>query len=313
MEKNQKQLTIGLLVYNEERYISETIKSLLNQTYQNFNLIILDNASTDKTAEICKNYEKKDNRIIFIGQSENKGSFFSFKHVLEKTKTPYFMFCAGHDQWESSFIEKLLPIIQKEKLALVYPQAREITMENKLGEVYEEDYTTIGIEKPAKRYEYVLKKMGMCNAIYGIWNTDILKKCYVKKPIIAGDVLIILKASLLGKFKQHKEVLFYRRTIRKENNQYSRQIRYAAGENRKGRSVVSLKNKFVKENLKILHEEEFGLKFFEKKFLSLLTLIIWFKKIYLRSFLISFLKRLLPEDKYLVFESKMKKKIKKFL
>ena len=67
MSKRLK-ITIGLPVYNGQKYIKETINSILLQTYKNFELIISDNLSNDETKEICKSYEKKDNRIKYVRQ-----------------------------------------------------------------------------------------------------------------------------------------------------------------------------------------------------------------------------------------------------
>ncbi|MFH1551433.1 MAG: glycosyltransferase family 2 protein [bacterium] len=314
MKKKSIQLTIGMMVYNEEKYIGEAIESLLNQTYKEFIFIISDNASTDRTSEICKYYAEKDKRIIFVRHAKNQGLFHSFKYVLNRTDTNFFMVCSGHDKWQSDFIEKLLPIIQKEKLILIYPKTREIKMDGKMGEVYEEDYTTVGIENPTSRYLYVLKNMGMCNAVYGIWKTKIIKDCCIKKSIIAGDVFMVLKATFSGKFKQYKEILFLRRIVRKETDQYSRQIRYADGEdNKNSTNIFSLKNKFVWENIKMLYEKELSLNFFEKIFLTIQTIYIWSKKLYIRLFLISVLKKILPTNLYYFLENKFKNKVKKYL
>ena len=64
-------LNIGLPVYNGERYLAESLDSLLGQSYENFELIISDNASTDGTAEICRRYMKQDCRIRYICQPRN--------------------------------------------------------------------------------------------------------------------------------------------------------------------------------------------------------------------------------------------------
>ena len=250
MKENDILLTIGMPVYNEEKYIAETIESLLLQTYKDFILIISDNGSTDQTSEICNKYAAKDRRIKYIRHDRNMGGFYSFKYILDRINTPFFMLAGGHDKWHPQFIEKLLPIIRKEDLVLIYPKAREIEINGAMGSVYEEDYTTAKIDNPASRYSYVLKNMGTCNVIHGIWKTKAIKDCNVKKPTIAGDVLILLKASFLGKFKQKKEELFFRRTVREEKNEFSRQIYHATADTEKKRSsIFFLKGQFVLENI----------------------------------------------------------------
>lgn len=90
-------ISIGLPVYNGERFLKETLNSVLNQTYQNFELIISDNASTDLTQKICREYKAKDNRVRYIRQKINKGGINNFKNVLDAAKGKYFMWIAADD------------------------------------------------------------------------------------------------------------------------------------------------------------------------------------------------------------------------
>ena len=66
-------LSIGLPVYNGEDYLAESLEAMLGQTYEDFELIISDNASTDGTADICRRYAKQDSRIRYIRQPRNLG------------------------------------------------------------------------------------------------------------------------------------------------------------------------------------------------------------------------------------------------
>jgi hypothetical protein len=65
-----KKITIGLPVYNSARYLAAAIDSILAQSYGDFDLLISDNASTDRTEEICRDYAKRDPRIRYIRQSQ---------------------------------------------------------------------------------------------------------------------------------------------------------------------------------------------------------------------------------------------------
>jgi glycosyltransferase involved in cell wall biosynthesis len=311
MEKNKKLLTIGMPVYNEAKYIGEAIESLLAQTYKDFILIISDNGSTDRTPEICKYYAEKDKRIIFVQHPKNKGSLFNFKYVLDKANTPFFMWAGGHDKWHPQFIEKLLPIIVKNKnLVLIYPQTREIKEDGTLGEIYSDDYTTIGIEKPANRYLFVLKHVGKCNIIHGIWRTSIIKDCW-PKPVIGYDVLQLLKASFKGVFKQQKDVLFFRRTTRKEKNKYRAQFSKIIGENySKTPAALLLKCQFIFENVKMLYQMNSSLSSISKLLLSMQTIYFWINQWYIKPFLVKIAKIILPSKIYLFLKDRVKSKSK---
>lgn len=293
-------------VYNEEKYIVEAIESLLSQTYKDFTFFISDNNSTDKTSEICQNYAKEDKRIIYIKHPKNKGSFFNFKYVLDRANTPFFMFCGGHDKWHPQFIEKLLPIIERENLALVYPKSQEIKIDGTVGEIYEDNYTTTEINKSADRYLYFLRRVGKCNIFHGIWRTRILKNCYLK-PVVGFDIIILAHAALMGKFKQQKDIFFFRRTVRKEKNKYLEQISRIIGkQHRKNTIVFLLKSQFIFENIRMLYQKNSSISIASKLLLSIKTIHIWAIRFYIKPFSIKIIKKILPNKFYLILKNKIK-------
>ena len=89
-ESKNPVISIGMPVYNGEKFLRNKIESLLNQTFQDFELIISDNGSTDLTYKICNEYTKKDKRIIYFQQKKNIGGWNNFLFVLEKAKNEYF-------------------------------------------------------------------------------------------------------------------------------------------------------------------------------------------------------------------------------
>jgi len=104
-------ISICIPVYNGEDFISLAIESILKQTFEDFELIISDNASTDRTPEICKEYETKDNRIRYIQQSRNLGGILNFKFLLNEAIGKYFIWMAADDMFGD---RQYLEIINKE-------------------------------------------------------------------------------------------------------------------------------------------------------------------------------------------------------
>ena len=90
-------ITIGLPVYNGDKFLKECIESILNQTFLDFELLISDNASTDSTSEICSAYALQDKRICYSRNLKNIGMIENFKHVLDIAKGKYFMWIAADD------------------------------------------------------------------------------------------------------------------------------------------------------------------------------------------------------------------------
>lgn len=101
-------VSIGVPVYDGEKYIRRALDSLLAQDYENFELIISDNASTDDTLQICRRYATRDKRIRLNVNTYNLGVVPNFRAVLEMARGEYFMWAAVDDFWYPNFISTLL-------------------------------------------------------------------------------------------------------------------------------------------------------------------------------------------------------------
>jgi len=98
--KPSPKVTIGMLAYNGEKTIEKALDSLLSQTFKDFELIISNDASTDKTGSICEKFALKDSRINYICQDKNIGELPNAVFLLNKAKGKYFMWHAD-DDWRS--------------------------------------------------------------------------------------------------------------------------------------------------------------------------------------------------------------------
>ncbi|MBZ0067409.1 MAG: glycosyltransferase [Thiobacillus sp.] len=98
-------VTIGMPVYNGEHTIRKSLDSILAQSYGDFELIVSDNASTDATETICREYCGKDARVIYVRQARNIGACKNFKFVLDNAKGSLFMWWAADDTRSGDFVE----------------------------------------------------------------------------------------------------------------------------------------------------------------------------------------------------------------
>lgn len=119
MHSNEKLVSIGLPVYNGEEFIAEAIRSILNQTYKNFELIISDNASSDSTPDIIKHYAAKDSRIKIFHQRTNQGATANFTFTLDQAKGSYFMWAAHDDYWDTQWLDSLTKEIKPEDSGVI--------------------------------------------------------------------------------------------------------------------------------------------------------------------------------------------------
>jgi glycosyltransferase involved in cell wall biosynthesis len=108
MRESRPLLSIGIPVYNGDKYIRQTIDCLLGQTYENTELIISDNASTDGTEDICRSYTTKDNRVRYFRSPTNIGQTSNFERAFKLASADYFMWAACDDSWSPNYIGTLM-------------------------------------------------------------------------------------------------------------------------------------------------------------------------------------------------------------
>ena len=104
-------VSIILPVYNRERYLSAAIKSVLQQTYQNWELLISDNCSEDTSADIASKYAKDDKRILFWRNEENIGLFRNYNKCIEKSSGEYIELFGADDIFEPACLERLVHVL----------------------------------------------------------------------------------------------------------------------------------------------------------------------------------------------------------
>jgi glycosyltransferase involved in cell wall biosynthesis len=106
-------LSVGLPVYNGEKYLGQSIESLLGQSYEDFELIISDNASTDGTADICRRYGKQDPRIRYIRQPRNIGLSPNHNFVVSQSRGKYFKWAAADDLYGRDLLKRCVDALDE--------------------------------------------------------------------------------------------------------------------------------------------------------------------------------------------------------
>ena len=200
-------VTIGIPVYNGELSIKKCIESVLSQTYENFELIISDNASTDSTPDICKEFLKKDDRITFVRQNENMGQNWNFNFPLEKANGEYFVWLVADAILLPEFIEKNIAALESQdkavgcisKIKIDHTYVDKFKTEKdilkKVGLVYR-PYDTLPITgNYMERIRKYLKHFPW-EMFYSVYRTEALRESFVHDFFIghdAGFVLNVLK------------------------------------------------------------------------------------------------------------------------
>ena len=230
IEKKQVKLTIGIPVYNGEKFLVEKITSILNQDFINFELIISDNGSTDSTKEICNSFAIKDERIRFFSHKNNSDMNWNFNFILKEARGEYFIWTAVDDKILPGFYEKNMEILENDSNVVCsasqvkyfghgrdYWAKRSIhgpfkALKKKMVERFQnlQNYSTNGTFE--SKFRYYLKLRGHHHIFYGMYRTEQLKKILIvdKNLPTQFDLVTMLNALRFGDFHVNDEVLMER-------------------------------------------------------------------------------------------------------
>jgi glycosyltransferase involved in cell wall biosynthesis len=230
MKNHPPMLSIGLPVYNGAQFIEEALDSILAQTLEDFELIISDNASTDGTDKICRDYAAKDSRIRYYRSEQNLGAAWNFNRVFELSLGKYFKWAAHDDVLAPNFLLKCVEILeQNSNVVLCHSYTKIIDKDGQVLHNYQANLNT-NAPNPRERFHALLGRH-LNIQIFGLIRTSALKM----KPLMGNysyaDEILLLKLALLGRFYEIPEYLFsYRKHAQQSMSQFTPDLLiYASG------------------------------------------------------------------------------------
>ncbi len=202
---------MGMPVYNGETYLEETLRTTLAQTYDDFSLTIADNASTDRTREICMDFASSDSRINYIRNPVNLGAAKNYAVCFEPANCEYFRWANADDLADLTLVEKCVPILDENPdTVLVYGKTRIIGTDGEFLEDYD-DKMNLRADSARDRFVECLNELGLSNILYGLMRREQLAKTALMGNYMASDLNLIAELTLYGKFYELPETLFSRR------------------------------------------------------------------------------------------------------
>lgn len=201
-------LSIGLFVYNGERFIEKALDSILNQTFRDFELIISDNASTDRTGEICQRYAKDDKRVRYYRNEKNMGAGWNVRRVCELATGKYFKWAAADDTIEPDFLRQCVTALESDPGYVVAHS--KTTVVDEAGQFIENYLWPLATDSPdtVTRFEAMLLNDHMCYQIFGVMRMSALRKVPPQGSYVNSDGVLLAQMSLLGRFYESPEHLF---------------------------------------------------------------------------------------------------------
>jgi glycosyltransferase involved in cell wall biosynthesis len=217
-------VSIGIPVYNGENYLEYAINSLLQQSFKDFEIIISDNASTDKTEEICQSFQSQDGRIRYYRNPINLGAASNYKKVFQLARGEFFKWMAHDDMCSSNYLEECVRVLEADlSVVMSFPRVSLIDKDNKpLPLIAENTYQTsegkiilinqqlnFRSSSPSERYSEVLFRVTECYEFFGLSRTDIIKRTSQHDAYYGSDKVLLTELSLMGKLQEVPNAIGY--------------------------------------------------------------------------------------------------------
>jgi len=225
-ERPRVDVSIGMPVYNGERYLRDALDSLLAQSYEDFELLISDNASTDATEDICRSYATRDARIRYVRLRKNYGAVANFNEVFRLTSGRYFKWAAYDDVCAPEFLARCVRALDADPtVVLACPRIGGIDEEGRpveymatpgpgqgrmTGKGLETDapVSTAAMD-PTKRWRWMMRNLWWTPHLYGLIRSDALARTKLHPAHYMGDHILLAELALLGRFSEIPEELLY--------------------------------------------------------------------------------------------------------
>jgi glycosyltransferase involved in cell wall biosynthesis len=203
-------LSIGLPVYNGERYLPEALDALLGQSYTDFELIISDNASADRTEEICRRYMALDGRIRYFRQPVNLGAAANHNFVVKQARGEYFKWASHDDLYDRDLLLRCIESLDANpEVVLSHAWQAFIDAEGNIIHRVEYRLATDSPRAPERFRDMLFVQGG--DDIYGVMRMDVLRRTPLHGTYHHAERTLVAEMGLYGPFHQVPEVLYLRR------------------------------------------------------------------------------------------------------
>jgi glycosyltransferase involved in cell wall biosynthesis len=204
-------VSIGLPVYNGEVHLGAALDSLLAQSYGEFELVVSDNHSTDRTEAICRDYAARDSRIRYHRAERNQGAAWNFNRTFELSAGRYFKWASSNDLHAPDYLSRCLEVLDRRpEVVLCYPKSSIIDDSGAVTREVE-DRLDLPWPRASRRFREYLERVQLCNPVFGVIRSDVLRRTGRLGNYPGADVVLLGELTLHGAFAEVAERLFFRR------------------------------------------------------------------------------------------------------
>jgi glycosyltransferase involved in cell wall biosynthesis len=225
MATRQPKVSIGLPVFNGEKFLPSALNSLLRQDYEDFELIVSDNASTDTTEAICQDFAAKDRRIRYSRNETNIGATGNYNRVFQLARGDFFKWASHDDECHPSLVRRCLETFEQAPVStvLVFSKA-EIIDELGCVKYLSPDGISSSAPQPVKRFARVLWSSAYAHPLWGLIRSDALRQTRLM-GCLEADHILLAELALLGQSIEIPEPLYRMRRHARCATEISRSAR----------------------------------------------------------------------------------------
>lgn len=206
-------VSVGLPVFNGEKYLESALDSLLGQDLENFELLIGDNGSQDATEEICRRYASADARVSYHRSEVNRGATWNYNRLVPLATGRYFKWAAHDDLCEPSFLRRCVSALDGAPASVVLAYPRTVLI-GEAGEVLDAAFID-GLDRreptPHQRLRAYAAHVGEQHAVFGVIRSDALRRSRLIRNCWGGDIGLLSELLMVGQFWEVDDRLFLRR------------------------------------------------------------------------------------------------------
>ena len=206
------EISIGVPVYNgASDGLLSTLDSIISQSFENFELVISDNASTDETREICQDYARRDRRVRYYVNDANIGAGVNFNRVFELSRGRFFKWAAADVQCLPGMLQRCYDVAADSRtgFSLVYPRCQMVDLAGKPLQT-EQKSIMLPDAPPHRRMMRVIESVSWVNQLYGLMPRDVLRKTRLHGSFASSDWVLLAELAILGEIHEIPEVLLKR-------------------------------------------------------------------------------------------------------
>jgi glycosyltransferase involved in cell wall biosynthesis len=213
-------VSVGMPVYNGDTYLEVAISSVLSQTMEDLELVICDNASTDRTAEICQDYAARDRRVRYFRNSQNLGAAPNYNLAFSHSRGRYFKWLAHDDRITPTYLAKTVRVLDERTDAVLCNTVVQYIDQNgaAIG-LYNTGLSQADSPSAAARFAWMVLRSHSCVDFFGLIRRETLQNSLLHGSFHGADRALLAQLAIRGRLMQLPAPLV---EMREHPNRYTR-------------------------------------------------------------------------------------------